>query len=201
MSRRIFIFIALCVLPNLACESSLGLRIGPFPIAVDAGEGEFSSGLLGLPVGLRGTYDVEHPVCQLPTEEQVQKIVHESAGDAFSSHFTLTDIPLTNVTFTALQGDFRSITDVELFFQPKPRKGRRQSPVRIGSARSASGFGVEINVAAEGGLDLLRLVRENDENPSEECNAVLIRVTGRVPERPIRWFAEVFGDAYGILGL
>ena len=84
----------------------------------------------------------------------------------------------------------------------EPLGGVALEGVELGRASSASGFDSTIVLTPTVPVDLLTLIRENDNNPALGCPELQIYVVGDAPasEQPITWQAEANVDVYALLG-
>jgi hypothetical protein len=190
---------AVCAAALAGCDGN-GVKVGPFPVSVDLGAGSFSAEAAGVPAGTKGTTTFDYPLCELPTEEDLNELARENVESNFSRLVSLSEILVQDVTILATQGNFEGLTAIAVFYVPAPVLGIPQLPVALGSAASIGGFDVEVNLEPLNEVDLLELVRDNDANLTDDCPTLTVVVTGEVPEIPIGWQATIMADVYGVLG-
>jgi hypothetical protein len=198
LSRVHLILPLLCATALTACDGA-GVKVGPFPVAVDLGSGTFSAESLGVPAGTKGTTSFELPLCNLPSEDDLNVLLAENVDETVARLVSLSEIIVRDVTLLATRGDFGGLTAIAVFYVPAPLLGIPQLPVALGSATALEGFGVEVNLQPLNEVNLLDVVRENDSNPGDECPTLLVVLTGEVPASPIDWEAMIMADVYGLL--
>jgi hypothetical protein len=119
------------------------------------------------------------PVCVVPSEETISKMVKNAAGSLAAKTLEIDEIILEDVTLSASSGDFGTLTSVGITWNStSPAVGE----VAVGSANSPEGFGGEITLTPDTEIDLLDLAAEERLRPVGECPSVQVDVAGNVPE-------------------
>ena len=110
-------------------------------------------------------------------------------------------LELAGITIRALEGDFSGAHFVMVNYVPAPVLGIPQLPVPLGQATALTGFGTEVVLDAAD-VDLLELIRANDESLSGECPSIqVVVIATAVPTEPIRYMIELEIDAYAAFGV
>lgn len=182
-----------CLLLTCGCNGK-GIEIGPIPVTIPLGSGEIDpTALTNAEFGPIAVGTFEHELCTLPTEDQLADAFRAGAGFV-GRILELSRVELQETIVRALDGDLRALKAIDLAYIPAGDGllGR----ARLGSAISLTGFGDEVSLRPWSDVNLLELVRANDQSVSAECPSVEIRAAGAVPEAPITWEAEVRADIY-----
>jgi len=192
-------FVCICL---TGCVGEAGIEVGPYPIQVPVDEGALDPSLLDVPGGSTGTIELPPiPLCDLPSEEEVNDLVAESADDITAAFFSVSRIIADEFVLTATSGSFDTIPELRLFYEEPGFRGLFEPPVLVAESVSPSGFGMEVVLVPEFEIDLLDVIRERDEDSNAPCPNLILEVTGTVPERPITWYADLFAAVYGRVGI
>lgn len=190
---------ALAVLAAAACGPA-GLNLGPIPVDFPIGSGAIDpDSLISIP-GFDLSRTARQDFCALPTEEDIVDRLPEIAGIDMDRFVKLTAIELTGIVVTAESGDFSFLREITVSFVPKPVDGEEREPVVIGYAYSENGFGASVVLYPPDEVDLLELIRDNDDNPASECPQIEITVTGSRPGTVVQWQGFLQADIYARLG-
>lgn len=128
--------------------------------------------------------DVNIPLrvfCDLLSEEDLDAMIREHAGDLIADLVDITKVELHHVTVDAIGGSFDSFTQSDLslvFLPPTPR-------VLLGEAEDANGLGDTYELSLEEPVDLL-----NDFNDGE-CGVPTLHLEGEQPEDDIAFDTSV----------
>ncbi len=154
-------------------------RMLPFSFSVPVDLGTYDVGAL---LSAGGAAGPAIPVCSLPTNDDIEKMARDNLGDLVGNLIEVDAMDLSNVTLTALQGDFTFVTSLGLQWQPKPLNGVAQPPVDLGTVADAQGFGDEIVITPADPVDFLALINDNEDNPASGCPSLNMDFTGALPE-------------------
>lgn len=178
---------AVAVLVMAGCGA--GFEIGPIELTIDLGDGQLAAvdfGGVSRLVAIDAT--VTQPLCDLPTEEDLQSALQDAVpGINISRIVSLSRIEVAGIALDASQGDFSSITAMELAFIPKPVSGVPQAPVLFGSVATPPALGTEIVLSPPQTVDMLELVRANDANAEAACPEAEFSVSGTPPAQTVQW--------------
>ena len=136
------------------------------------------------------------PVCNIPTEDEIWTLAEQKLGDLgwlatlASNIYTIEKLDLLDSRMTAIVGSFDDLTYVGLVLKPKPLNGDEQPYYDLGAAASDTGLGAEIVLTPPNPVDLMAIMRDEQDNPSTECVRVGAEVHGCVPDGPVS--ADVF---------
>lgn len=191
-------FMMMGVLALAGCGSG-GVEIGPIPVSMPIEGGVIDPDDFPVPV-IPLTYTVRDDFCALPTEQDIVGRLPEIAGIELSGIVDLTEIELAGVVLTAVSGDFAFLREITVSFVPKPVDGEAREPVVIGYAADDEGFGDSVILYPPEDVDLLHLIRANDDNDAEGCPQVEITITGVRPAQEVEWEGVVETDLSAVLG-
>ncbi|MEK7795071.1 MAG: hypothetical protein AAB353_11100 [Candidatus Hydrogenedentota bacterium] len=200
-TRTIPILIALAgaaYFGSSGCLSGRGFELGPYPIAVDLGDGVIRDQLVGLPIGIETTIEEEQDLCPVLVNVDVDQLVRDQVGDAVANRVTVSGLLLRELVLTATQGDFEDLHHGKLFFVPASEDGE---PQLIGEVDSEDGFGLEITVSIQGDFDLLPIIEEVQANPGGPCPSVRLELRGLWPDDKIEYMSTGMVDVFLIAGL
>ena len=194
---RFAAILAVCLL-CAACLPNRSFRVGPYPFVFDVGAGEFDPE--GLPIlrGLSGTVEHSVSLCDIFGGVDVDALVEANIDDDIAPFFTLSEVIMTRLTILATQGNFDSVTNVELYFISEVPG---EAPVLLSEVSSANGFDMEIVLEPEFEIDLLPVIRDIEANPDGPCPELLFVVQGDSDFDAVQWQAQAFADIYGELGI
>jgi hypothetical protein len=188
------------IMASLAGCSGRSIEIGPIRVTAPLGEGTLLADMFsskGL-VPITRTEDL----CNLPTEEQLQESVLQAGNINLSDFVRLSRLEVVETTFTATSGDFNFVSEVSVRYIPAPIDGVDQDPVELGSASNPNGLGTIITLVPPETVDLLDLIRANDDNPSDECPQLEIVATARtVPSQDVTFTIDTTIDAFARVGI
>lgn len=179
-----------------------GFDIGPIELTIDLGDGQLAAvdfaGVSRLPA-IDAT--VTQPLCDLPTEEDLQNALQDAVpGIDISRIVSLSRIEVAEIAIEASQGDFSSIAAMELAFIPKPIGGVPQDPIILGSAAAPPALGTEIALVPPQTVDMLDIVRANDANAEAACPQVEFSVSGTPPAQTIHWEGTMTVNVWARIG-
>jgi hypothetical protein len=185
----------------LAACTPQGLNIGPIPVSlpVDGGSIDPSQFVL-VPGGIEFDYTTDQDFCGLPTEQEIIDQMPSIGSIDVSGLVTLKKINLSDIVLTATTGDFSFLHEITVSFVPKPVNGQEQDPVVIGYAYSPDGFGNSITLIPPDDVNLLDLIRANDDNPATGCPKIQMDVRGTKPSQLVEWEGKVDSDIYATIG-
>jgi hypothetical protein len=183
----------ICILLACGCNGK-GIEIGPIPVTLPLGGGEIDPAALANsefgPVAV-GAFQQE--LCTLPTEDQLVETFRAGAGFA-GTILQLSRVELEETTVRAVEGGFNALKAIDLAYIPA--NGGLLGRARLGSAASLTGFDDQVSVKPRSDVDLLEIIRANDNSVSAECPSIEIRAAGVVPDAPITWEAEIQAGIY-----
>ena len=174
------------------------IKVGPFPVAIAAGDGAIDPADLGDRAGKFGIVEIEVPLCGLPTLEEIRATVRANLSDTIAPIFTLTDLRLDQFVLTANTGTFNGITSVSAFFQAPGSSPGILNSIHLGTATALGNFGQEIVLRPGSHVNLLDLLSDSE---SGECPTLLLILSGIAPSAPIAWQGDLFADAFGEISI
>ena len=179
------------------CMEGQKIILGPIPLIIPVGTGIIDAVSIGLPPGIPSTVETEFPFCEVLTEDDILAVLEQILGPTLAPIFEVTEIELTGARMTALQGDLSGLTDLRAYYMPVAEPGMEPELVLLSSATSETGFGQSIQLEPAAEIDLLDLIRENENTSGEGCPSILVELSGLVPEEFIVLEAEIQVDVYG----
>jgi len=171
------------------------VQVGPVQVVIDAGE-------VVLPIaGLKGLdlppLTATIPFCDLPSEEDVNERVREVGGFDVRRFARISRIQLGETRFEAIEGDFNFASSASLHLTPVGSER-----FSLGSASAPEGFGGLIVLVPQAPIELLDLIRANDEAPLGVCPLLETRFALRaLPPQATRFRMVVVIDVFAELGL
>ena len=129
--------------------------------------------------------------CEFPSTAEIDQMLVDAAGELVAGFAKVTELELVDIVLTATQNDFSDFQTIRLFYIPKPVDGVEQGAIEIGAASAAEGFGDTVVLEAAEDIDILELINNNEDNPSEECPQAYLVVEGDLPEALPVWNTEV----------
>jgi len=174
------------------------IKVGPFPVAIAAGDGAIDPADLGDQAGKFGIVEIELPLCGLPTLDEIHETVRANLSDTIAPIFTLTELRLDELILTANTGTFTGVTSVSAFFRPAGSSGGILNSTHLGTAAAPGNFGQEIVLRPGNDVNLLDLISDSE---SDECPTLLLIISGIAPSAPIQWQGDLFADAYGEISI
>jgi hypothetical protein len=174
---------------------------GPMEFTIDAGSGHAlvipPDILVGMPIPNQPTDQM--PLTDFPSEQDIFDLVDaEIQGSAIADmSLSLSMITLKSLRLQATSGNFRTITDVQIYFVPKPVGGGAQDPILIGNAASSTGFSTDIQFVPTPGVNFFELIQQNDDNPASGYPTAYLVATGTVPAVAPAWTTTVVVTADG----
>jgi len=139
--------------------------------------------------------------CEVPTADDITQLIAEYGGQLAADLATVTKLELLDIVLTANNGDFSDVSSIGLYYVPKPVDGVEQDPISIGEAVAGVPFGSTIVLVPGEPVNFLRLIRDNDNNPSEECPSVYLTFEGNIPESLPSWSTEITLNVHVTVGL
>lgn len=197
--RTISILIALggaAYFGSSGCLSGRGFELGPYPIAIDLGDGVIQDQIIGLPIDVETTIEEEQDLCPVLVDVDIDQLVRDQVGDAVANRVTVSGLLLRELVFTATDGDFEDLHHGELFFVSAD--GELQL---IGEVDSNDGFGLEVVVPIQGDFGLLPIIEDVQANPGGPCPSVRLELTGLWPDDRIEYISTGMVDVFLIAGL
>ena len=189
--------IMLAALMSLRCPAG-GIEIGPVRFTAPIGEGTFPLDLF-LPKLLTLTH--EEPLCDMPSEEELEEEFLRVGELDLRQFIGLTRLNLIRTTVTATSGDFSYIDRIRLLYHPA-NDGGNSSPVVLGEARAANGFGTRVVLRPPQDVDFLALIRANEGTSNQNCPTLELEIdVADIPLRQTEYKVEMTIDAYGLLGV
>ena len=200
MSKRMIVSAVVSAVIIAGCSVKNGFEIGPIKMTIPMGAGVLEpsqfpdTSNLPLLIG-----KVRRDLCNLPTEDQLTEVFRTAGSIDLSSVVRLSRLELDKTVLHVSSGSLEGIKAVQLYFVPK--SGSIFGAVNLGGAYSLSGFGNTLEIEPPSGVDLLELVRENDEMPGEGCPQLVVHAAGAVPTEAIEWEVQLEVDGFARLGL
>lgn len=181
--------------------SPQGITIGPYPVSmpVEGGSIDPASFIL-VPGGIEFEYTTREDFCALPTEQELADQMPAVAGIEMSGILKFKSINLSGLVLTATMGDFDFLREMTVSIVPKPVNGLPQEPIVIGYAYSPDGFGESVSLVPPDDVDLLDIIKANDDNPAPGCPKLEITITGTKPTERVDWEGTVEADIFATLG-
>lgn len=153
-----------------------------FEVALSLADNLSLPGMDELPAGTaipQGQEPLDVPVCVVPSEKTISKMVKNAAGSLAAKTLEIDEVILEDITLSASYGDFSTLTLIDITWNStSPAIGE----VAVGSASSPAGFGSEITLTPESEIDLLDLAAEERVRLLGQCPSVQVDVAGNVPE-------------------
>lgn len=179
-----------------ACSPNGNLVVGPVRVTATIGEASFLETLFSLKGGATVTH--KQKFCDMPTEDELQEQVTTVGDIDLSSFIRLDRLELVETVLTATSGDFSFMTEMTVRYLPKPGAG---DPVVLGTASDSNGFGTEIVLIPEDGVDFLELVRANDAVGGDGCPRIEYTITFQsIPTQDVEYRLDVTVDGYAEVG-
>lgn len=120
--------------------------------------------------------------CDLLSEEDLDAMIREHAGDLIADLVDITKVELRHVTVDAIGGDFDSFTNADLKLVP-PLPIR--DAVLLGEAEDANGLGDSFELSLDDPVDLLNDFEDG------ECGVPTLHLEGDQPEDDIAFDTSV----------
>jgi hypothetical protein len=179
-----------------SCTPSGNLRVGPVRVTANIGEASFLQTIFSVKGG--ATVVHKQKFCDMPTEEELQEEVTTVGEIDLSTFIRLDKLELVETKITATSGNFNFLTAMSIRFLPKPGAG---NPVVLGAAINPNGFGTEIVLEPEDGVDFLALIRANDEADPNDCPRIEYTMTFQsLPSQDVEYTLDVTVDGYAEVG-
>jgi hypothetical protein len=192
---------AIVVVALVAACSPQGLTIGPVPVSLPVEGGSINPDeFILIPGGVELEFTIRQDFCALPTEQEITDRLPELASIDLSRIVRLKEIELAGLVLTATSGDFSFLREITVSYVPKSLLGLEGDPVVIGYAESPDGFGDSVVLTPPSDVDLLELIRDNDDNPSPGCPQVDITIRGVRPQETVEWEGLVETDVFATIG-
>jgi len=150
-------------------------RLMPFKFTVPVELGTYDLGDL---VGAAGGTAPSVPICNLPTQDDVDALARAQLGDFVGKLIQVDAMDLTGVKITAEQGDFGFLTSLGLQWVSQPG----QAPIDLGTAQAAAGFGSEIVVTPPEPVDFLPFISDGKQSGSSQCGTLKMSFDGTLPD-------------------
>ena len=170
------------------CGCGAEFEIGPAQITFPLGSGSLS----GPNFSKALVATVESDLCDLPSEAELKEELRNLVDTIdLTNLITLSRIEVVNTKITATSGNFNNLDQVSLEYVPKPVSGQEQPPVSLGSVSTPPQLGNQIVLTPPSTVDMLQLMRQNDDNAGPGCPKVKMTAEGTAPVTPISWQSEV----------
>lgn len=196
--RHAYSLIAAALFATVGCFGGF-IEVGPVRFTADVGEGTLFADLF-LPKGGPNVM-YEEDLCNLPSESELEERFLQVGGVDISNFIRLSGLELVETKLTADSGNFNFLSSITVSYIPAPVNGQDQDPVVLGTASNSNGLGTEISLVPPEPVDFLDLIRENDENPSQECPKLKVEMTPRsIPLQDVDYTIEATVDAYAQVG-
>ncbi|MDZ4858952.1 MAG: hypothetical protein SGI88_08195 [Candidatus Hydrogenedentes bacterium] len=193
--RSVPVVIAMALALATACTPDGNLIVGPVRITANIGEASFAETLFGLK-GATITHRQEF--CDMPTEEELSEQLQGEGSFDITRFIRPNRLELVETTITATSGNFDFLTGMTVRYIPRPGAG---PTVVLGTASASGGFGTEIVLVPEDGVDFLELIRANDESQSDQCSKIEYQMTFQsVPLQDVEYRLDITVDGYVELG-
>lgn len=189
----IFILLSAAVVITAAAGCGSPLVFGPYPFEATLGDGAID------PADFETKSDIPVPVvlrsdlCQLPTEADFEAGLAEVLPN-LSGSLSIHEVRLRKVILTG-DAPFSMIRAMDLRYAGTNAIGIPEIPVNLGVAYSITGFGEQIELTPIGNVDLLELIRDNDQSPGQ-CPELWAFLVAATPEEAVAWHAEAEVDIY-----
>ena len=188
--------------------TAVGCSGGGYPISVDisvpVAEGYSVEGYGGADPGDVITPDMDIPsvpVCTMPDRDDVDEMVREEVGGFVAGMLEVERLELVDIMIEATESDFNSLTELSIYYEPKPILGVAQPAVELGEISSESGLGSTITLQPGDPVDFLDLIEDNEANPAPDCPKFDVRMRGIVPAVTPRWDVRVNLHVVGNIGI
>jgi hypothetical protein len=188
--------------------SVIGCSGGEYPISVDVsvpvakGYSVENYGEVGPGDPITPDMDIPPvPVCTLPDSDGVDAMIQDAVGDFVGGMVEMERLELLDVTIRATQGDFNSITELSMYYEPKPVLGVAQPVIELGEASSSGGLGSTITLEPPDSVDFLELIENNEANPTPDCPKFGVRMRGLAPTVAPRWDVDLNVRVIGHIGI
>lgn len=164
------IFAALSLTLFLAGCSCAPIEVGPIEVVINAGETTVPSveakvGVIDTSVPLTAV----QMFCELPTESELQNSIESVEGIDVAEITEVTAIKLVETRIEALEGDFNFFSAVTTRFRPVNGFG---DPFILGAASAPQGLGTMVRLLPPVEVDLLDVMRANEDAPLGLCPAL-----------------------------
>ena len=141
------------------------------------------------------------PICTLPDTDDVDEMVRDAVGGFVGGMLDVERLELVDITIRATESDFNTLTELSMYYEPKPILGVVQPAVDLGEAASSSGLGTMITLEPPEPVDFLNLIENNEVNPAPDCPQFDVRMRGTVPAVTPRWDVRVNLRVVGHVGI
>jgi len=131
------------------------------------------------------------PICTLPDSDDLDEMVRDAVGGFVAGMLDVERLELVDITIRATENDFNTLTDLSMYYEPKPILGVVQRAVDLGETSSESGLGSIITLQPPEPVDFLHLIENNEANPAPDCPKFDVRMRGTVPAVTPRWDVSV----------
>jgi hypothetical protein len=128
-----------CGAGMLSCAPNMSVEVGPFAVAVPAGEGVITPAMFVQMLDLSFGTAAEQPFCEIPTEEEAEAGVRMVGAIDVGRFVRLSRIELFQIVIVAHEGDFSFARRVELRYVPAPNGGEAPDPIVLGRRRGRRG--------------------------------------------------------------
>jgi len=193
-----FALVGVCLAITMAnCGPGGLLEVGPVRVTSSMGSGSFVPAVFGK----AATVTVDQDFCDMPSESELSDQVLEVGGVDFSKFVRLSRLDLVHGTLTATEGNFDFMTDLTVSFVPAEGVEGSTEPVVLGTASDAGGLGTEITLVPPDGVDILALIRQNDNNEAGTCPKLRYEMTIKsAPLMNVKYDISLTVDAYAQVG-
>jgi len=194
-NRGVAVAVVTILIFATSCTPDGNLIVGPIRITANIGEASFAETLFGLK---GATITHRQKFCDMPTEEELSEQLKGEGSFDVTRFVRPNRLELVETIITATSGDFDFLTAMTIRYIPKPGAG---PIVVLGSASAPEGFGTEIVLVPEEGVDFLELIRANDDSDSEQCPKIEYEMTFKsVPLQDVNYRLDITVDGYVELG-
>jgi len=90
-----------------------------------------------------------------------------------------------------MESDFNTLTELSMYYEPKPILGVAQPAIDLGETTSESGLESIITLQPPQPVDFLELIENDEANPAPDCPKLDVWMRGIVPAVSPRWDVTV----------
>lgn len=200
--------ILLVVVPAAALTGCFQIPFGPIPfqipipqstinvpsetlVTIPVFSDSFSAVSLGVTPGVSTTVTIELPASPIAPEVDIAMTVAEVVGAEFASLIEITSLTLNQISSTATAGDFSTLEEIRILFQPKPLLGVPQPRIELGASEPGVALGTTVMLQPPPTpVDFLVLIDEDEANPETDPALWIAEITGAIPAETTSWDIE-----------
>jgi hypothetical protein len=131
------------------------------------------------------------PFCALPDRGDIEEMIRGAVGGVVAGMLDLDRLEVIAIEIEAVEGDFNTLTELSLHYEPKPVLGVEQPAIDLGETSAEAGLGAAITLQPPETVDFFDLIENNDANPAPGCPELHLRLRGTVPAVTPRWSISV----------